>query len=286
MSAKVELIHTRGQLRAALEPKRNEGQVALVMTMGALHEGHLDLIRRAHELAQTVVVSIFVNPLQFAPGEDFDTYPRTLDADLEKIASAGNAIVFAPAAEDVFPGGAPSVTLDPGPVGRVLEGATRPTHFAGVLQIVAKVMNLVGPDFALFGQKDAQQLAIVKQMVRDLDMPLEVVPVPIRREPDGLAMSSRNRYLSETERETALTLSRALEAGREAAATAKLPSAVLSAATRAMDVPGVKLDYVALVDPLSFAPVEDGVTGTAVLAVAAWVGKTRLIDNALVVVGR
>ncbi|MBV7362892.1 pantoate--beta-alanine ligase [Actinomycetaceae bacterium TAE3-ERU4] len=283
------VVHTRSALRAEIEASRStgDGKVALVMTMGALHEGHLDLVRKAHELAQTVVVSIFVNPLQFAPGEDFEAYPRTLEADLEKIESVGGAIVFAPSAEDVFPAGAPMVTLSAGPLGQILEGKTRPTHFAGVLQIVSKVMNLVQPDYALFGQKDAQQLAIIKQMVRDLDMQLEVVPVPIRREPDGLAMSSRNQYLNPAQREQALALSRALEAGRAAAAETKLPSAVIKAAREYLEgQPGVRLDYVALVDPLSFAPFNDGKSGTAVLVLAAWVGATRLIDNALVVVGK
>ncbi|OKL47069.1 pantoate--beta-alanine ligase [Boudabousia liubingyangii] len=284
-----KVVHTRADLRAAINESqtRKGGKVALVMTMGALHEGHLDLVRRAHELADTVVVSIFVNPLQFAPGEDFDAYPRTLDADVEKLQTVGSQIVFAPSAEDVFPGGAPAITFNPGPVGQILEGKTRPTHFAGVLQIVNKVMNLVQPDYALFGQKDAQQLAIIKQMVRDLDMQLEVVAVPIRRETDGLAMSSRNQYLSETEREQALALSRALETGREVAArTASAAAVVDRVESELSQAPGVKLDYVALIDPLNFTPIPEGQRATGVLAVAAWVGKTRLIDNTLVVVGK
>ena len=200
---------------------------AVVMTMGALHQGHFDLVAEAARRVGadgTVVVTIFVNPLQFAAGEDLDAYPRTLEADVEGLTAAlrapgedglavGRLIVFAPAPEVMYPNGEPSVRLDPGPIATVLEGATRPTHFAGVLQVVLTLMHLTRPHWALFGRKDAQQLALVRAMVRDLAVPVEIVPVDIRREPDGLAMSSRNAYLSAREREQALALSRAL-AGR------------------------------------------------------------------------
>ncbi|AOZ73033.1 pantoate--beta-alanine ligase [Boudabousia tangfeifanii] len=280
------VIHTRYELLAELGHRRAGQRTALVMTMGALHEGHLDLVRRAKQLADVVVVSIFVNPLQFAPGEDFAAYPRTLSADVEKLATLGVDLVFAPSPETVFPQGDPQVTLSAGPLGSVYEGATRPTHFAGVLQIVNKVINLVQPDYAIFGQKDAQQLAVIKAMVRDLDMPVEIVSVPVRREADGLAMSSRNQYLSPEERQSALALSQALDQGRAAAAQTGSATKVLEAANAVMDqAQGVKVDYVDLVDPLTFVPVTDGKATTAVLILAAWVGTTRLIDNTLVVLG-
>ncbi|UNX56487.1 pantoate--beta-alanine ligase [Georgenia sp. TF02-10] len=253
------------------------------MTMGALHEGHLALVAEARARAEHVVVSIYVNPLQFGPGEDLAAYPRDLEGDLALLAGAGVDVVFAPTDAEAYPT-EPLVRIDPGPVAQLLEGRTRPGHFAGVLQIVAKVLALVRPDVAVFGQKDAQQLALVRTLVRDLDLGVEIVAVPIRREPDGLAMSSRNAYLSPTERVRALALSRALAAGRDAAGDG--PTAALAAAREVLDAAeGVTVDYLALVDPDTFLPLPDGATGAGLLAVAARVGPTRLIDNMTVQLG-
>ncbi|MFY9263141.1 MAG: pantoate--beta-alanine ligase [Actinomycetaceae bacterium] len=267
------IAHTRAELAAALA--QLEGTIGLVMTMGALHEGHLSLVEAARAEADNVVVSIYVNPLQFAPGEDYDTYPRDLEADIALL--DGVAVVFAPTDEEMYPRD-PLVRINPGPVATVLEGKTRPTHFAGVLQIVHKVFNLVRPDYAWFGQKDAQQLALIRTMVADLNMPLEIRAVPIKREPSGLAMSSRNEYLTPQERETALALSRALNAGREKAESGATPEEVLAAAHGVVDnTPGVKLDYLVLVDRETFVSLNTH--GEGLLAIAAWVGSTRLIDN-------
>lgn len=270
----VIVAHDRAGLRKAL----GEGTVALVPTMGALHEGHRSLIRLARELADQVVVSIFVNPLQFGPNEDFSRYPRTFDADLAACAAEGVAVVFNPAPEEMY---LPDrqVSLSAGHMGTIVEGAVRPGHFDGVLTVVLKLFNLVQPDVAIFGQKDAQQLALIRRMVTDLDLPLEIVGAPTLREPDGLALSSRNRYLSPADREVALTLSRALRAGE----AERAPSAILGAARAVLDEGGqeLALDYLVLVDPETFAEVDERYYGPAVLAVAAKVGTTRLIDNVL-----
>nr|WP_205739855.1 pantoate--beta-alanine ligase [Georgenia sp. SYP-B2076] len=271
------LARTRGELAAAL--RSQTGTRALVMTMGALHDGHLALVREAQARADHVVVSVYVNPLQFGPGEDYAAYPRDLEHDLALLTQAGVDVVFAPDDDEAYVA-RPLVRVDPGPVADVLEGRTRPGHFAGVLQIVCKVLNLVRPDVALFGEKDAQQLALVRTMVRDLDLGVEIVGVPIRREGDGLAMSSRNAYLSPAERARALTLSRALDAGRAAADAGADTDAVLAAARQVLDTgEGVAVDYLALVDPGTFLPVGPDATGPGLLAVAARVGGTRLIDN-------
>ncbi|MGW7414374.1 pantoate--beta-alanine ligase [Streptomyces sp. NPDC054863] len=264
---------------AELDAFARTGRRAVVMTMGALHEGHATLIRTAREHAGadgTVLVTVFVNPLQFGAGEDLDRYPRTLEEDLRVAEEAGADAVFAPAVDEVYPGGAPRVRLSAGPMGACLEGATRPGHFDGMLTVVAKLLHLTGPDLALFGQKDAQQLALIRRMVLDLNFPVEIVGVPTVREGDGLALSSRNRFLSAEERRTALALSAALFAG--AARTS--PAAVREAAHRILEeAPGLALDYLALVDPADFTEVGEGHRGEAVLAVAAKVGATRLIDN-------
>lgn len=275
------LARTRRELAAALAAL--PGRTALVMTMGALHDGHLSLVRAARERADHVVVSVYVNPLQFGPGEDLDAYPRDLEGDLALLTGAGVDVVFAPDDAEAYPA-EPLVRIDPGPVAGVLEGRTRPGHFAGVLQIVAKVLALVRPDIAVFGEKDAQQLALVRTLVRDLDLGVEIVGVPIRREPDGLAMSSRNAYLSTAERTRALALSRALAAGRDAAGRGV--AAALAAATDVLQAAeGVETDYLALVDPDTFLPLPEGATGPGLLAVAARVGTTRLIDNTRVDLG-
>ncbi|MFJ9557364.1 pantoate--beta-alanine ligase [Nocardiopsis sp. NPDC101807] len=272
------VARTPEELRRALS---GPGRVALVPTMGALHGGHRSLMRLARERADTVVVSVFVNPLQFGPDEDFDRYPRDLEADTALCAEAGVDVVFAPSVATMYP--APQmVTVDAGPMGERLEGASRPGHFTGVLTVVAKLLNLVRPDTAVFGEKDAQQIALVRRMVADLDVPVEIVGAPILRDPDGLASSSRNVYLSEAERRSALALSRALRAGREAASGG--PDAVRAAALAVLDeaagaAPPVVLDYLALVDAATFTEAAPGHRGDAVLAVAARVGSTRLIDN-------
>ncbi|MDX2552899.1 pantoate--beta-alanine ligase [Streptomyces stelliscabiei] len=310
-----------------LHARARAGRRAVVMTMGALHEGHATLIRTAREIAGgtgEVVVTVFVNPLQFGAGEDLDRYPRTLDADVKLAEAAGADVVFAPTVDEVYPGGEPQVRITAGPMGERLEGAARPGHFDGMLTVVAKLLHLTRPDVALYGQKDAQQLALIRRMVRDLNFGMDIVGVPTVREDDGLALSSRNRYLSTEERRTALALSQALFAGRDrhaaqealrararevpatraraealsaigesrAAADAHAmaksapggPAAVRAAARLVLDEalrmkPPLALDYLALVDPSDFTDIPDDFTGEAVLAVAARVGTTRLIDN-------
>ncbi|GGM67514.1 pantothenate synthetase [Micromonospora sonchi] len=272
-----ELVHTRAELARARMALT--GTVGVVMTMGALHEGHETLLRAARERADHVIVTIFVNPLQFGPNEDFDRYPRTLDADLELCRRAGADLVFAPTAADMYPDGEPTVRVEPGQLGEDLEGLSRPGFFHGVLTVVLKLLQLTRPDLAFFGEKDYQQLTLVRRMCRDLDVPVEVVGVPTAREPDGLARSSRNRYLSAGEREVALRLSRALRAGVEAAEAGRDAGAVLTAAHACFGAgePGARLDYLVLTDS-DLAP--GPVRGPARLLVAAWVGGTRLIDNA------
>jgi pantoate--beta-alanine ligase len=274
------LVHTRAELQPFLDGFAN-GKRGVVMTMGALHEGHLEVFKKARHDCDLVVATIFVNPLQFGPTEDFDRYPRTLDDDLKLCAEAGVDVVYAPAVEEVYPGGQPIVKVTPGAMGEVLEGEFRPGFFTGVLTIVNKLLNLTDPDLAFFGQKDAQQVALVSRMVLDLNMPVEIVVVPTVRDEDGLAKSSRNRYLSPEERATALALSRALFAGRDRAtegadAVRAAANAILESAVAAG---GLTVDYLALVDPRDFTEVSPAFTGEAVLAVAARVGTTRLIDN-------
>ncbi|MEO3813380.1 pantoate--beta-alanine ligase [Sphaerisporangium sp. B11E5] len=266
---------TGGAARPGVAP----GTLALVPTMGALHEGHRSLIRLAREHAEHVAVSIFVNPLQFGPAEDFSRYPRTMEADLEVCAAEGVGLVFAPSAAEMY---LPDrqVGVSAGTMGTIVEGSFRPGHFDGVLTVVLKLLNLVRPHVAVFGRKDAQQLALIRRMVADLDVPVTVVGGATVREPDGLALSSRNRYLSPADRVTALALSAALRAGAghtRPADILRAAHAVLDAATAAD--PPLTLDYLTLADPATFTPVTDDHRGEAVLAVAARVGATRLIDN-------
>ncbi len=268
----MKVVATRGELKQARAEAT--GTVGVVMTMGALHEGHASLLRAARATADTVLMTLFVNPLQFGPNEDFDRYPRTLEKDLEMARAEGVDVVFAPSRAVMYPLGEPAVRVDPGPLGQILEGASRPGFFDGVLTVVLKLVNLTRADRAFFGEKDFQQLTMIRSMVRDTDLPVEIVGVPIVREPDGLALSSRNRYLSPAERQTALTLSRALRAGAEAAQHGEDPAAAASAIFTG--TPEAKLDYLAVTDPL-LGPVPDH--GSARLLVAAWVGQTRLIDN-------
>lgn len=284
MSTTPVVTHTRSELAAALDAL--PGTRALVMTMGALHEGHLTLVRRARELADHVVVSIFVNPTQFAPGEDYDAYPRTLAADVEKLSEVGVDVVWAPQPRDVYLED-PRVTIDPGPIARVLEGATRPTHLAGVALVVTKVINLTRPGVAVFGQKDAQQLAMVRTLVEDLDIPVRIEGVPIARDTDGVARSSRNQYLSAIDRSHARALSRGLRAGVTALEEGAPPSAALELVRGVLEgEDGVEVDYVAARREDDFGEVDDSApAGTRVyLLVAARVGRTRLIDNALATV--
>jgi pantoate--beta-alanine ligase len=260
----VKVVSTRADL--AVARAELTGRVAVVMTMGALHEGHAELVRQARAQADAVLVTIFVNPLQFGPGEDLDRYPRTLQADLDLCEQEKADVVFTPLPEVVYPDGPPRVRVSAGRLGEVYEGASRPGHFDGVLTVVLKLLHLTRPDVALFGQKDAQQLAGIRRMVRDLDLPVEVVAVPTVREPDGLALSSRNAYLSDDERTAALALSRALALGEPAAGRAVLDRE-----------PGVEPDYLARVHSATFEDSPDG----DLLVVAARVGTTRLIDSRL-----
>ena len=278
------VAQTRQELAAALRglPAGHRG---VVMTMGALHEGHAALVRRAvHDAGPdgSVVVTIFVNPLQFGAGEDLNRYPRTLAADLDLCEREGAAVVFAPTADEMYPGGSPLVRVDPGPLGNLLEGASRPGHFAGMLTVVLRLLNLTRPDRAYFGEKDFQQLVLVRRMALDLDLPVEIVGVPTVREADGLARSSRNRYLEQAQRPAALALQRALSAGAAAAANGR--DAVLDAAREVLEAsegPGLdRLDRLDLVDP---ATLHDAEAGPARLLVAAVLdgpsGPVRLIDN-------
>ncbi|HEY2300062.1 MAG TPA: pantoate--beta-alanine ligase [Jatrophihabitans sp.] len=265
------LAHSRADLASALDGL--EGPVGLVPTMGALHDGHRALIKKARELSQSVVVTIFVNPLQFAPTEDLSRYPRSLDADMVMCAAEGVDVVWAPAVEDVYPGGQAQVRIDPGPVGSILEGLSRPSHFSGMLTVVAKLLNLVRPAGAFFGEKDYQQLVLIRRMAGDLEFGAGIASVPTVREPDGLALSSRNVYLSPADRVRALALSRALTAGRDADGPAE---DVLAAAWQVLRDAGVVPDY------LDLRGVELGdppVQGAARLLIAARIGTTRLIDN-------
>jgi len=277
------VVRTRAELAEALAAPA--GRRAVVMTMGALHEGHLSLVRRARELAEQVVVTIFVNPLQFGAGEDLDRYPRDLEGDVRRLAGVGADLVFAPDVTEVYPQ-EPVVTVHAGAMGRVLEGAVRPGHFDGVLTVVLKLMHLVRPDVALFGQKDAQQLAVIRRMVRDLDVPVEVVAGPIVRDTDGVALSSRNAYLDGEQRARARVLHRAVLAAEAAAARGATAAEVRGAAQEVLAAEaGVSTDYVALVDPETMTDVTDDATGPALLALAARVGTTRLIDNTMVTLG-
>ena len=258
-----------------------QGTLGLVPTMGALHEGHLSLVRAAAAQCDHVAASIFVNPTQFGPKEDFSNYPRTFEADCALLEKEGVALLFAPAADEMYPAGA-TTRVVAGPVGDRLDGQSRPGHFTGVATVVAKLFNLLQPQRAYFGQKDAAQLAVLRQMIRDLDFAVELVACPIVREPDGLALSSRNRYLSPPERQQALILSRALDAGVEQFSRGiRDAAAILHAVKQVFDADNsTRVDYVALVDAATLLPKDTAAKGD-LLAVAAFVGTTRLIDNRL-----
>jgi pantoate--beta-alanine ligase len=273
------VIRAPAQMTAWSRAARARGaRIAFVPTMGALHEGHVTLLREGLQYGDRLVLSIFVNPTQFGPSEDLARYPRDLPGDLAKAASAGTDVAYVPDAAAVYPPGF-QTTVEVGELARGLCGPFRPGHFAGVATVVCKLFNVVQPDAALFGEKDYQQLAIVRRMVADLDMGIEIVGVATVREPDGLAMSSRNAYLSPAERARALSLSRALFAARDAAAAGERDApAMVARARAALDVD--RIDYVELVDADTLQPLATvAVDRPAVMAIAAFVGRTRLIDN-------
>ncbi|MHB8301862.1 MAG: pantoate--beta-alanine ligase [Acidobacteriaceae bacterium] len=275
---------TRGALRELRSRRNAQGplSVGFVPTMGALHAGHRSLVQAARSRCDIVVASIFVNPTQFAPHEDFSHYPRTLEEDCQMLEGEGVDLLFTPSVETIYPPGATTFVEVPGVSDR-LDGASRPGHFRGVATVVAKLFHIVQPDLAFFGQKDAAQLAVLRQMVRDLHLPVDLVSCPIVREPDGLAMSSRNRYLSLEERRQALSLSRALLAAEALAKHGERSAEKLLQAMRAalQQEAAVRVDYVAFVDAETLLPLENAGRG-GLLAVAAYVGSTRLIDNVLV----
>ena len=298
----MKIVVTAADLTAAIDEERDLPgcaglKVAFVPTMGALHDGHLSLVAKAREYADLVVVSIFVNPLQFGEGEDFDKYPRTLEADAARLEAAGADLLFAPSVEVIYPEVAElgvtagidaarakaqlNPALQSGEVGKTYEGAARPGHFDGMLAVVARLFDLVNPDFAVFGAKDAQQLFLIRRMAAKAFPDLHIIESPIVRETSGLAMSSRNRYLDAAALAVAEQLSKALQVGKAAVETlgAKPSLAVNAARARLEGVPEAKLDYLALVDPKSFEPIDETFTGRALMLIAAVVGSTRLIDN-------
>jgi pantoate--beta-alanine ligase len=269
------------EMQTLAEDLRSKGQIiGLVPTMGALHEGHLSLIRLATERADTVVVSIFVNPTQFGPNEDFTRYPRELASDVEKCREAGASVIFAPTAEELYPKGYSTFVLEEY-ISKPLEGVSRPNHFRGVTTIVAKLFNIVRPDFAVFGQKDAQQVAVIKKMVNDLHFTVDVVTAPTQRDADGLALSSRNRALTASQRLEALALNRALQKAKSMVESGECRSDRLVAeATHLLgEHRRVRIIYASVVDRCTMEPVRDVIPGKAIMAIAAWVDEVRLIDN-------
>ena len=279
----MQIVRTIAEARAAVAAARAQGRtVGLVPTMGALHEGHLSLIRAARTACDVVVATIFVNPKQFGPTEDFAKYPRTFDADCDLLRAEEVDILFAPAVDEMYPPGA-TTFVEVAEISDRLDGVSRPGHFRGVATVVAKLFNIVAPDRAFFGQKDAAQVAILRRMVRDLNFPLEIVVCPIVREPDGLAMSSRNGYLSADDRHRALILSRTLRHIEQQIATGVTSAAALIATGLGVlaQQPSARLDYLRVVDPDTLADIPDIGKG-ALIAIAAWIGSTRLIDNILI----
>lgn len=273
------MITTIAEMREVIAAERAAGRtVALTPTLGALHDGHLAHVARAAEVADTRVVSIFVNPTQFTQPEDLERYPRTLDADLDRLAEHRVEFVFAPDVDEMYPTGPTKITVHAGDVGGTFEGKSRPGHFDGVLTVVAKLLGIVTPDVVTFGQKDAQQLFLVRRMIADLNIGTRVEVIDTVREPDGLALSSRNRFLSPAERRAARTLSAALEAAVSASERG-IDAALAAAQGALMGEPLVDLDYFAVVHPETFRPVDDDYRGRATAIVAARLGATRLIDN-------
>ena len=277
----LRVVQTIDEVRAALTARRESGAIGLVPTMGALHAGHARLVERARAECATVVVSIFINPLQFDRADDLARYPRPLEADLALCERLGVDAVFAPSAEEIYPE-PPDVRVHVGQTAKYLCGAFRPGHFDGVATVVLKLFDIVQPDVAYFGEKDAQQLAIIRRMVADLNVPVKIAPVATVREADGLALSSRNQHLNAAERALAPALFRALTAAKNAvAAGVSDAEAVKRAAAGTVPVDDrLRIEYLELVDPRTFQPVER-ITGPVVAAGALWVGSTRLIDNVL-----
>ena len=277
----MERLGSKGEVRQAVGEARREGKrIALVPTMGALHDGHLSLVAAARERADYVVVSVFVIPTQFAPGEDFEAYPRDIERDLDLLGAEGVDLVFTPTPEVMYAPDA-TVSVDAGPLGALLEGTTRPTHFRGVCTVVTKLFAITAPDLAFFGEKDYQQLAVLKRMARDLDLPVKVIGCPIVRECDGLAMSSRNRYLSRDERAAATALYRALRSAETLALDGERDARVLEEAMRSqIDIePLVELDYAVVADAATLATLDVLGAAPARALIAARLGATRLIDN-------
>ena len=274
----MKTVRTIAELRAVLAEAPRP--VGLVPTMGAFHDGHLSLMRAAREANATVVVSLFVNPAQFGPTEDLEAYPRDEAHDLGLAEATGVDIVFAPDVDEVYPAGF-STTVEVAGLTEPLDGAARPGHFMGVTTVVTKLFNMVAPDAAYFGQKDAQQALVINKLVRDLDMPVRIEVCPTIREPDGLAMSSRNAYLSDDERQRAVALSRALRAAEEAVDAGRIDAdAVIAAARQELDEAGIEPEYLELRSATDLTPAER-VNGATLLAVAARVGRARLIDNTM-----
>jgi pantoate--beta-alanine ligase len=279
------VIETISAMREFLAAERAAGRtVALTPTLGALHDGHIAHVRRAAEIADTRIVSIFVNPTQFTQPEDLERYPRTLEADLDRLAAEGVDVVFAPTVDEMYPTGPTQTLVTAGAVGGTFEGRSRPGHFDGVLTVVAKLLGIVTPDIVTFGQKDAQQLFLVKRMVVDLNINTRVETIETVREDDGLALSSRNQFLSSGERRAARTLSAALEAAVSASERG-IDAALAAAQGALMGEELVDLDYFAVVHPATFRPVDDDYRGPAIAIVAARLGSTRLIDNETLRIG-
>jgi pantoate--beta-alanine ligase len=275
------VLDTIAGLRQALAGKH----VALVPTLGALHDGHLALVDRARKVRDTVVASIFVNPLQFGASEDLEKYPRSLDEDLQKLGDRGVEYVFAPTVTEMYPDGPTGTRVTAGKAGEALEGRSRPGHFDGVLTVVAKLLHAAQPEVVVFGQKDAQQVFLVQRMIRDLNIPVTVEVVETVRAEDGLALSSRNQFLDPAERRAARAIPRALEAATSAADRG-IDAVVAAAQSALMGEDLVKLDYLKLVDPKTFGPLDDDYRGPVMVLIAARVGSTRLIDNERIVLGR
>jgi pantoate--beta-alanine ligase len=278
----MRIVGTVKEMQRECRHARRNGSLGLVPTMGALHAGHISLVRRARSENHSVAASIFVNPLQFGANEDLAKYPRTFEDDCGQLEREGVDLLFAPTPEEMYRNGA-GTTVDPGPIATRLDGASRPGHFVGVATVVAKLFHIIQPDRAYFGQKDAAQLAVLRQMVRDLNFDLELIACPIVRDHDGLALSSRNRYLSAEERAAALVLPRTLRfledrIGQDERRCSELARAALAGLTARRNI---ALDYLAFVDPETLLPVTEAVSGT-LIAIAAKVGETRLIDNFLV----
>ncbi|MGY8770087.1 MAG: pantoate--beta-alanine ligase [Pirellulales bacterium] len=277
------LVHDLCEIRAEVRKAQSAGKkVGLVPTMGALHAGHLSLVEQSAKRCDLTVVTIFVNPTQFAPGEDLEKYPRTLEADLELLSQFSPVIVLAPEASAVYPAGS-STTVQPPDVARLWEGEKRPDHFSGVATIVLKLFNMVPAEIAFFGQKDYQQACVIQQMVEDLNVPIAIQVCPTVREPDGLAMSSRNRYLNDSERKTAGAISRTLELGDQMIRDGETDTRVIldRCKQELMAAQVDSIDYVTIADPITLELVQT-VAGSVVILIAAYVGKTRLIDNRVI----